>query len=391
MTKENRVAVVDSKRSAIGKMPGGLSGVDEISLLAQILKETAKSSKDVEIQNAVTGSSFPNERDNLCRKAILCAGLPETISAVTISKTCASSDEALASGYYQILAGKADCMLAGGIEKSNNSPYILCHMKKTIKMQLKGKQPFYEDIAAGIQENDMVLIAEMLSRKYGITREQQDAFTIRSIKKALAAEKNAYFRDEILPVSKDGNPENCVSHDEMFLANREEGMIRAAEPLYLQDGVLTQYNTSSVCEGAAAMLLMNVAKAKEAGVEYEYFIRDIFMTGVAKKDMGRSMSVCVEEILRRNHLTLSDIDLIEINESSAAQVIFILNELKLDEEKVNVNGGNLAIGYPIGMCGMRMDISLLHEMKRRNAVFGLSVICSGGNMANAAIFQRKES
>ena len=289
MIKENRVAVAASKRSAIGKMPGGLSGVEEISLLAQVFKETAKSSKCVKIQNAVTGSSFPNERDNLCRKAILYAGLPETISAATISKTCASSDEAVASGYYQILSGKADCMLAGGIEKSNNSSYILCHMKKTIKTQIKGTQPFYEDIAAGIQENDMVLIAEMLSRKYDITREQQDDFTLRSMKKALEAEKKGYFKEEILPVSKDGSPEHCVSHDEMLYANRKEEWIRTANPLYLRDGVLTQYNTSPVCEGAAAMLLINAAIAEERGVEYEYFIRDIFMVGVAKKDMGRSM------------------------------------------------------------------------------------------------------
>lgn len=391
MGKNGKAAVIEAKRSPVGRMPGGFSGVEETVLLAHIFREVSKSAAGVEIQSAVTGSSFPNERDNLCRKAILCAGLPETISCVTISKTCASSDEALAAGYYQILADKADCILVGGIEKSNNSSYILGHMKETIKKQIKEKQPFFQDVKACIQENDMALIAEMLARNYKITREQQDNFTLCSIRKALEAEKKGYFKEEILSVSKDGKPENCVSKDEMFSTSREGVMLHSAKPLYLQDGTLTQYNTAPVCEGAAAMLIMNAAKADESGVHYEYFIRDIAMTGVAKQDMGRAMSVCVEEILRKNHLTLSDMDLIEINESSAAQAIFILQQLGLEEEKVNVNGGNLAIGYPIGMTGMRMNISLLYELKRRKAAFGLSVICAGGNMANAVIFQRKDS
>ena len=394
MTKDNkgrRVAVIEAKRSQIGRMPGGLSSVDEIRLLATVFKGVAKAVVAKEIEGAVVGSSFPNERDNLCRKAVIMADLPYTISSTTISKTCASSDEALAAAYYKILAGKAECMLAGGVEKSNNSSYILSHMKQTIKAQMKGTQPYFADIVENIQENDMTMIAEMLSQRYGIAREKQDDFTMKSIQKALEADRLGYFQEEILPIGKNGLDSTMSKHDEMLSVNRDEEIVRMASPFYLRDGMLTQYNTASVCEGACGMLLMSAEKADELEIDYEYIIRDIVTIGVSKQNMGHAMSVCTEEINRQNHLTLSDIDLFEVNESSAAQVIFTLEQLNLDGEKVNVNGGNLAIGYPIGTTGMRMNISLLHEMQRRKALLGLSVICAGGCMANAVIFQHKDS
>ena len=384
----NKVAVIAAQRTPVGKIPGELNYIGETELLAQVFQITMKAFDKIIIDEAIVGSSFPIERDNLCRKAILMAGLSPKINAATVSKTCASSDEALAIACCKIISQNARTILVGSVEKISNSPYTLHFMKQNVKKSIKKDIPFFDEIKKNINENDMAYISEMLSRNYNITRQMQDAFTIESIKKAAAANKDGRFKNEIIQISyiKD-NVEYLLSADEMLLYERIADDIQRAAPMFIKDGVLTQYNAAPMCDCAAAMLVMDYNEALRAGLKPLAVVHDVLAIGVSDGKRGHAMNECVQVILMRNNLSSLDIDLYEINESFAAQALFTVNTLRLDRSKVNVNGGNLALGYPIGATGLRMDITLIYEMIRRKSKYAISVMCAGGNMAQAVIFE----
>ena len=382
--RNKKIAVIAAGRSPIGKIPGILNHISETDLLAKIIQAVCKGYES-RIEEAVLGSGFPVERDNLCRKALLCAGLSPEISCSTVSKTCASSDEALLIAISKIRTGKAKTVLVCGSEKTGNSSYILHFMKQNVKRHLKNQLPYFKDIQAHILENDMTYISEYLAKKYHISREAQDAFTVKSMQKALAA--RTLLSEEIIPVPyKDSGLQYHAAEDELLCSEKTESQIRNADPMFLQDGTLTQYNAAAMCECAAAMLIMDSEEAARRGIIPLAFIVDTDCIGVPKAQIGHAMAACTDKILQNNGLNKKDIDLYEINESFAAQAIFTARMLGLDMERINVNGGNLALGYPIGVTGLRMQISLIYEMRRRGASMGLSVICAGGNMANASLY-----
>lgn len=388
----NKIAIITAKRSAIGKIPGELNYINETELIATIFKAVTTDLPNTKIDEALLGSSFPIERDNLCRKAILKAGLPSSISAATISKTCASSDEALLIACNKIWSGTIKTALVGGVEKVGNSPYTLHFMKQNIKRSVKGDLPYFKDIENNFLENDMVYICEKLSKTYNISRRIQDDFTIRSINKALKANLKGNFQTEIVPIIyKHEDLSYQISSDEMLLYDRNESDIYNVMPMFLKDGTITQYNAAPMNECATAMLIMDLQEARRLGLEPMAWIVDTTTIGVPDYNVGEAMPRCVSKLLNNNHLSSEDIDLYEINESFAAQAIHTINCLKLDTAKVNVNGGNLALGYPIGTTGLRMNISLLYEMLRRKVRFGLSVMCAGGYMANATLLENSYS
>lgn len=382
--KNKKIAVISAGRSPIGKIPGVLNNIGETDLLAKIIQAVCKGYEN-NIDEAVLGSGFPVERDNLCRKALLGAGLPPDISCSTVSKTCASSDEALLIAVGKIRTGKAKTVLVCGSEKTGHSPYILHFMKQNVKRHLKNQLPYLRDIQAHILENDMTYISEYLAKQYHISREAQDAFALKSMQKALAA--RTLFSEEIIPIPyEDSGQQYTAAEDELLCSERPEEEILHADPMFLQDGTLTQHNAAAICECAAAMLIMDSEEAARRKIPPIAYIVDTDCMGVPKKQIGHAMAACTNKILQNNELSKRDIDLYEINESFAAQAIFTARTLGLDMERVNVNGGNLALGYPIGVTGLRMQISLIYEMRRRGAFMGLSVICAGGNMANASIY-----
>lgn len=382
-----RIAVISAKRSPVGKIPGELNYINETKLISKIFKAVSNKYEDI-IEEAILGSSFPIEKDNLCRKAVLDANLSSKISSSTISKTCASSDEALLTAFNKIFCGKAESILVGGIEKISNSSYTLHFMKQNIKKAMKGSLPYFADTINNILENDMVYICEMLSKKYNISRKNQDEFTINSIRSAKIAQQKGYFNNEIYRIGyKLNNEDHILENDEMLLYERTENEIYNAKPMFVKDGCITQYNAAPMCDCAAAILLMDYNIANTKSIKPLVSLLDTACIGVPKENIGFAMIECVKKILKENRLNKSDIDLFEINESFAAQAIFTASNLALDMDKVNVNGGNLALGYPIGVTGLRMSITLIHEMKRRNARLGLSVMCAGGNMANAVIYE----
>lgn len=385
-----KAAVIAACRSPISKIPGELNYIGEIELLAEVFKAVIKINKPLTIDEVIVGSSFPIERDNLSRKAILSVGLPPTISATTVNKTCASSDEALAIACHKIRCENEKTMLVGGIEKVSNSSYALHYMKKNIKKTIRNRMPTFNDIHRNILENDMTYICERLSRTHNITRQMQDEYTIDSMKKAIHANKQKHFRDEIVPITyKKDKQEHELYMDELLLSDRSQYDIISAPPMFLKDGVLTQYNAATMCDCAAAMLITEYDRALHMGLNPLVVVHAMETIGVTNDRMGHAMTKCVEGILEKSALKKSDIDLYEINESFAVQAMITIDSLGLDKSKVNVNGGNLALGYPIGATGLRMNITLIHEMLRRNSKYGLSVMSAGGNMAQAVIFENR--
>lgn len=384
----NRVVVIDAKRSPMGSIPGELNYVEETLLLSKVFEALKRTWQKIDVDEAVTGSSFPLERDNLCRKTLQLVNGLENIPAYTICKTCASSDEALRDAYFKIRAGGAEAILVGGCEKISNSSYVLRYMKRNVKGATKGNLPHFADIEEDMQENDMAYINEMLSRKYHITRKQQDDFTLDSIYKAKLAEQRGSFREEITPIEYEVQGQRyMLDEDTCLKVLRTEDMIRGSLPFFLADGVLTQYNAAPMCECGTAVLVANKAYAAKKGINTYVEILDSVSNGVSKTKKGEAMSECIAELLKRNQLQVSDIELFEINESFASQVIFTKQQLGIEDGRVNVNGGNLALGYPIGTTGLRMSISLIYEMLRRKAKFGISAMCAGGCMAIATLFE----
>lgn len=381
-----KIVVVAAKRSPISKIPGELNYINETDLVALVIKDASIGLENY-IDEAILGSSFPVERDNLCRKALIKAGLSPKIPAFTISKTCASSDEALLLGYNKIACQQAKAVLVCGSEKISNSSYALHFLKKNVKRSVQNSLQEYADVLDGIQENDMVYINEMLAKRYAVSRHEQDEFTIQSIRKAKKANQKGYFNNEIIPISQDHTGGNGLYIDEWLSLERKEEEIRSAPPMFIIDGCITQYNAAPICDTAVAMVLMEYNLARELGIRPIAFLHEIISTGVENDQMGMSMKDCIKKMLYKNNLSLSAIDLFEINESFAVQVLCTMNTLDLLNDRVNVNGGNLALGYPIGATGLRMSVSLLYEMKRRQAEYGMSVMCAGGNMANGVIYK----
>jgi len=383
----NRVVVIDAKRSPVSKVPGMLSQVSDINLLAAVYRGVS-GGLGGHIDYAVAGSAFPPCRDNLCRKSVLAAGLSPQIGCSTVSKTCASSDEALAFAYMVISSGEFRLVLAGGCEKASNSPYILGFMKKRISDSMKMRLPNLCDLKDNSSEDEMHHISEVLAKRFGIDKEAQDSFAIGSKKKAALANAQGRFKNEIILIrdlSEDVN--GCLEVDELVLQPFSEKDIYNAPPMFAQDGSLTEYNAAPMGDAAAGMLVMEYDFSREMALDYLVEIKDIMRICIDWDNMGLAMVKCVEKILNKNELSMDDIGLFEINEAFAVQAILTTDTLGLNINKINVNGGSLALGYPVGASGMRMCVTLIHQMIRTGIRYGLSVMCGGGLMATAILFE----
>ncbi len=383
------VVVVSACRSPVGKIPGELNAIGEIPLLAKVFQEAVtRAGLPVQIEEALTGASFPIEKDNLCRKAILYAGLSEMISCTTISKTCASSDEALAIAWHKIRNGAAGTILVGGIEKIGNSPYVLHFMKQNVKRMLNKQLPCRAEIEELIQDNDMAYMNEVLARKAGISRQAIDAHTYQSILKAETAYRNGCFAEETVPIPYTENGiTRYIIGDEFPQVVRSKREIYEADPMFLKDGVLTRLNSAAIAECAVAMLLMEEDTARTIGLQPIGRIVSVLNTAVPNEERGSSMAKCTQSILERCGLAPFDVGLYSINDSFMVQSMLTVMEMGLDADRVNVDGGNIGLGYPIGATGLRMCTSLLYEMQRRQVSLGLHVIGAGANMAQAVVMQ----
>jgi acetyl-CoA acyltransferase len=388
--------VVSAVRTAVGKAPRGIlkdTRPDDIGAL--IIKEAVArvpGLKVEEIEDIVIGCAFPESDQglNLARVLAMRAGFPFTIPGQTVNRFCSSGLQAIATAAYEIMVGAVDVMVAGGVEFMSQVP---------IMGLTPSPNPYLVDHNPQAYTS-MGLTAENVAEKFGITREDQDRFALSSHQKAAKAIKEGKFKEEVLPilakvkeVQKDGtitikevpfDTEEGVRYDATY-----EGMA-ALKPVFKAKGTVTAGNSSQTSDGAAALVLMSKEKADQLKIKPMAIFRSFAVAGVPPEIMGVGPAYAAPKAIKKAGLMLKDIGLVELNEAFASQALYVIRELGLNLDIVNVNGGAVAMGHPLGCTGAKLTTTLLYEMKRRKVRYGLVTMCIGGGMGAAGVFERVE-
>jgi acetyl-CoA acyltransferase len=381
------VVLVSSVRTAVGKAgkgalrearPDDLAAAAIAGALARVPAVRPEMVDDV-----ILGCAMPEAEQgmNVARQAALLAGVPYTAGAMTINRFCSSGLQAIALGAAAIKTGEASVVVAGGTESMSLVP-IGGHKVAPNPTLLER----YPDSYLG-----MGLTAERVAQKYGIDRERADAFALRSHQKALAALAAGKFKDEVVPfeVSLDGNGHKAAfDTDEGPRKDTDAAALAKLKPAFSPKGIVTAGNASQMSDGAAAAVVMSADRAKDLGLKPRLRFVTYAVAGVPPEIMGIGPVEAIPKALKQAGLELSDIDLIELNEAFACQALAVIEAAGLDPEKVNVNGGAVALGHPLGCTGAKLTAQLLHEMERRSVRYGLVTMCVGGGMGAAGIFER---
>lgn len=387
------VVIVGAARTAIGSFNGSLSGVSAVELGVTAVKEAIKRAgiQPEMVDETVMGCILQaGMGQGVARQVAVKAGIPVEKPAYTINMICGSGLRAVQIAAQQIISGECDVVVAGGTENMSAAPYLLKNARTGYRMG-HGEivDSMIHDSLTDIFNNyHMGVTAENLAEKYNISREEQDVFSAASQNKAEAAIKAGRFKDEIVPVvipSKKGDI--VVDTDEFPREGVTAEALGKLRPAFKKDGTVTAGNASGINDGAAALVVMGADKAKELGLTPLAKIVGYGSAGVDPSIMGIGPVPAVKKAMERAKLTVEDMDLIEANEAFAAQAIAVAKELNFDMSKVNVNGGAIALGHPVGASGARILITLLYEMKRRNAKHGLATLCIGGGMGTALIVE----
>ena len=395
-----QVVVVCAKRSPIGNFGGVFKDISAIHLgvtvLQSMLKETRLKPEliDEVIIGNVCGAGLGQ---NVARQIAIHSGIPETVPAYTVNKVCGSGMKAVSLATLMIGSGEADIIVAGGTENMSQIPYALKDARWGARMGNKEMVDLM--IRDGLSDifNDyhMGITAENLAEKYNINREEQDAFAAQSQNRTEEAQKAGRFKDEIVPFSipqRKGEP-IIVDKDEMPRAGVTVESIAKLRPAFKNDGTVTAANASGINDSSAFLILMSAEKAKELGLKPMATFVNSASAGVDPAIMGYGPVPAIKKVLQKAGWTLQDIELAELNEAFAAQSLAVLKGLelegigKLNPEIVNVNGGAIALGHPIGASGTRIIVTLLHEMKRRQVRKGLAALCIGGGMGIATLWE----
>ena len=392
----NRDAVIVSAvRTAIGNFQGSLAGVSAPELGAIVLKEAlARAGATAEhIDEVIMGNVLQaGLGQNPARQAAIKAGLPNTIASMTINKVCGSGLKSVMLAAQAIKAGDADAILAGGMENMSQAPYLLEGARTGLRMgDSKVVDTMIRDgLWCAFDDTHMGITAENIAEQYGLTREEQDEFSAWSQQKAEQAQAAERFRDEIVPVvipQRKGDP-IVFEKDEFPRAGTTAATLGKLRPAFKTDGTVTAGNASGINDGAAALLVMSREKAEALGLPILATITSYAAAGLDPNVMGLGPIYATRKALERSGLTIDDIDLIEANEAFAAQSLAVGKDLNIPREKLNVNGGAIALGHPIGASGARVLVSLLHEMQKRDLKRGLATLCIGGGQGVALVVER---
>ena len=388
------VVIVAALRTAVGKFGGSLAKVPAVDLGAQVIKALLAASgiapdqvSEVLMGQVLTAGCGQNP----ARQASSRAGLPETVPAMTVGKVCGSGLKATHLAAQAIKCGDADVVIAGGQENMSGTPHLLAGSRDGFRM---GDAKLIDSmIVDGLWDAynnyHMGTTAENIARQYGITRREQDEFAAASQQKAEAAQKAGRFKDEIVPVeiaSKKGTVRFEV--DEYIRLGTTAEALGELKPAFSKDGTVTAGNASGLNDGAAAVIMTSASKAREWGLQPLARIKAYSSAGVDPKIMGMGPVPASQLCLKKAGWTHADLDLMEINEAFAAQAIGVNRQLGWDSSKINVNGGAIALGHPIGASGCRILVTLLHEMVRRDVQRGLASLCIGGGMGVALAVER---
>lgn len=388
------VVIVAAGRTAVGKFGGSLAKVAASDLGAHVIKALlAKTGLNGDaVGEVILGQVLTaGVGQNAARQAVIRAGLPNMVPAMTINKVCGSGLKATHLAAQAIMAGDADIVIAGGQENMSASPHVLAGSRDGFRM---GDAKLVDTmIVDGLwdvyNQYHMGITAENVAKKHGITREEQDAFALASQNKAEAAQKAGKFVDEIIPyeiVSKKGT--TVFDTDEFIKHGCTLESLAALRPAFDKAGTVTAGNASGLNDGAAAVIMMSAKKAAELGLPVLAKIKAYSSAGIDPTIMGLGPVPAAQLCLKKAGWTHEEVDLMEINEAFAAQAIGVNREMGWDTSKINVNGGAIAIGHPIGASGCRILVSLIHEMIRRDAKKGLASLCIGGGMGVALAIER---
>lgn len=389
------VVIVGATRTPIGNFGGALGSCSAVDLGRLAAVEAIKRSgvhPDL-IEEAIIGSVLAaGLGQNVARQVALKAGMQVSSSAMSLNQVCGSGLRAVSLAAQIIQAGDSEIMLAGGTESMSNAPYLLSKARWGYRM---GNDALVDSMVNDglwdvFNNYHMGITAENVAEKWNITREQQDEFALESQKRAEAAIRSGRFKDEIIPVSipqRKGEPIVMESDEFPRFGSTMEGLMKL-KPAFLRNGTVTAGNASGINDGAAMVVLMSSEAAKEKGIKPLARILSYGYSGVEPELMGIGPITACRKALQKAGLMVKDLDLIEVNEAFAAQSIAVMQELELPAEKTNVNGGAIALGHPIGASGTRILVTLLHELQKREARYGMATLCIGGGQGTAVILER---
>jgi 3-oxoadipyl-CoA thiolase len=387
-----KAVILAGVRTPIGRYGGALSDVRPDDLAAEVIRaavDRAGVPADA-IEDVWFGCANQAGEDNrnVARMAALLAGLPESVAGVTVNRLCASGLSAVVAACHAVAAGDGDLFVAGGVESMSRAPLV---MGKPDEAFPRGDRTVYDTTLGWRFPNprleemfpleSMGETGENVAERWNVSREDQDAFALRSQQRWAAAAEAGRFDDELLAV-------NGVMRDEHPRPDTSAEKLATLKPAFRADGSVTAGNSSGINDGAAALVVASEEKARELGAEPLGAFVGSAVAGVDPRVMGIGPVPAVRKLLARAGISADEIDLVELNEAFASQSLVVVRELGLDEEKVNVNGGAIALGHPLGMSGARLVVSLLHELRRRGGRYGLATLCVGVGQGQAALFER---
>ncbi len=386
--------IVGAARTAIGRYGGTLKNVSSGTLASTVIKEAIERAGITpdQVDEVILGEvRQQTDESNVARVAALRAGVPETAPAYTINRLCASGMQAIGSAVQQIAFGLAEIVVAGGTENMSLAPYYLRGSRfggdrsHLVDSNTENGQQPQETFGTKL---GMGMTAENVAERYNISREDQDAFAAESQRRAQEALSNETFKAEIVPIEvKERRKTITFEQDEFPRAGTTVEVLSKLRPAFKEDGSVTAGNACGRNDGASALVIMTKAKADELGLKPLAKILDWTAAGVSPEVMGIGPVPAVQKLIERTGKNLDEIGLFELNEAFASQSLACIRELNLDEEKVNVNGGAIALGHPLGSTGSRITISLLYEMMRRNEKYGIATLCVGGGQGMALMLE----
>ena len=388
-----RAVVLAGVRTPIGRYGGALSGVRPDDLAALVVREVVDRSgvPEGEIEEVWFGNANQAGEDNrnVARMAALLAGLPDSVAGVTVNRLCASGLSAIVGACHAVIAGEGDLFVAGGVESMSRAPLVTAKPDKAFP---RGDRTLYDTtlgwrfpnprLAEMFPLEAMGETGENVAERWGVSREDQDAFALASQQRWAAAAEAGRFDDELVPVGD-------VTRDEHPRPDTTLEKLATLRPAFRKDGTVTAGNSSGINDGAAAVVIASAEKARELGIEPLGTFLGSAVAGVDPRVMGIGPIPAVQKVLARTGVGVDALDLVELNEAFASQSLVVMRELGLDAEKVNVNGGAIALGHPLGMSGARLVVSLLHELRRREGRYGLATLCVGVGQGQAALFERR--
>ena len=390
----SRVAIVSAKRTAIGSFGGSLKDIPAATLGAEVVKKSLEEINlsptlvDEVIFGNVLGAGLGQ---NIARQIAIFAGVPQEKSAFVVNKVCGSGLKSVVLGAQSILLGDNDIVVCGGVENMSAAPYYTKDARFGAKLgnfELEDSI-IHDGLTDAFENYHMGITAENIAEQFFISRKQQDEFAVLSQQKASTAIEKGKFSNEIVPITiKTRKEEKVFDTDEFVRPSTNLESLAKLHPAFKKDGTVTAGNASGINDGAACVILMSEKRANELGINILGFIDGYATAGLDNKVMGLGPIPATRKVLNKLNLTTDDIDLFELNEAFAAQSIAVLNELNLDTSKVNINGGAIALGHPIGASGCRILVSLVHELINENKNRGLCSLCIGGGQGISVVISR---